>query len=137
MEMGRRSTSAKSIVSAFALVLCLSCGGGSGNNGPAGVPGSATVVSLNAPQSAALCDWINTRLGGYGSIDNCDGGGSRHADSTQQDCVSGLSDFNACPSLTVGAVVDCINASGGDLCRADTSPACAPINQCGRADGGA
>jgi hypothetical protein len=95
------------------------------------------VVSLDATQGAALCDWINKNLGGYGSIDNCDGGGSRHADSTQQSCVSGLSDFYACPSLTVGSVEDCISASGGDLCRVDTAPACAGINQCGKADAGA
>jgi hypothetical protein len=27
--------------------------------------------------------------------------------------------------------VDCINATGGDMCRIDTEPACAPIIQCG------
>jgi hypothetical protein len=136
METVRRSTSAKFIVSALGLLLCVGCGGGSGNSGPAGVPRSATVPSLDATQSAALCDWINAKLGGYGSIDNCDGGGSRHADSTQQSCIDGLSDFLACPSVTAGYVEDCINASGGDLCRVDTSPACTDVTYCGRPDGG-
>ena len=136
MNVDRRMTSsAKSL--ALVLLLSLSCGGGGGNKGPAGVPRSATVPSLDATQSAVLCDWINASVGGYGSIDNCDGGGSRHADSTPQSCVSGLSDFNACPSMTAGEVEDCINAIGGDLCRIDTAPACAPINQCGNPDGGA
>jgi hypothetical protein len=137
MGVDRRSTLATCLVSAFALVLSSSCGGGGGSSGPAGVPRSATVVSLDAAQSAALCDWVNKSLGGYGSIDNCDGGGSRHADSTQQGCVSGLSDFQRCPSLTVGSVEDCINAIGGDLCGIDTAPTCAGINQCGNVDGGA
>jgi hypothetical protein len=120
----------------FVLVLCLGCSGGSGGGGPAGVPRTATVPSLNAQQMAALCDWVNASLGGYGSIDNCDGGGSRHADSTQQSCVSGLGDFNACPSVTVGEVEDCINAAHGDLCLTDTLPVCAAIAGCG-IDGGA
>lgn len=119
------------------MVLCLGCSGGSGGGGPAGVPRTATVPSLNAQQMAALCDWVNASLGGYGSIDNCDGGGSRHADSTQQSCVSGLSDFQACPSVTVGEVDDCINAAHGDLCLVDTLPVCAPIAGCGTIDGGA
>jgi hypothetical protein len=137
MGVIRRSTSATFLVSTTVLVVSASCGGGGGGTGPAGVPASATVVSLDATQSAALCDWINKSLGGYGSIDNCDGGGSRHADSTQQSCVSGLSDFNACPSLTVGTVEECILAIGGDLCRIDAAPACADINQCGTGDAGA
>jgi len=101
------------------------------------VPRTATVPSLNAQQMAALCDWVNASLGGYGSIDNCDGGGSRHADSTQQSCISGLSDFYACPSVTVGEVEDCINAARGDLCLVDTLPVCAPIAGCGTTDAGA
>src|SRR6266540_1894617 len=132
MGASGRSTSARLVVSAFALALCSSCGPASGGNGPAGVPRTASVVSLDANQAAALCDWVNASLGGYGSIDTCDAIDMRHADSTQQACVSGLSDFSACPSLTVGSVEDCINALGGDLCREDTAPACAGINGCGQ-----
>jgi hypothetical protein len=87
---------------------------------------------LDATQLAALCDWINASVGGYGSINNCDGGGSRHADSTQQSCVSKL-----CPWQTVAAYTDCINAIGGDLCRTDTASACVPLEQCVMPDGGA
>ena len=121
----------KYLGSALVFLMSLSCGGKGGNTGPAGVPRSATIPSLDTTQSAVLCDWVNQSLGGYGSIDNCDGGGSRHADSTPQGCVSGLRDFGACPSVTVGMLVDCINATGGDMCRIDTEPACAPIIQCG------
>ena len=130
------STTGTSALSALALVLCVGCGGGSGSAGPAGLPRTATVPALDAQQIAALCDWINAGVGGYGSIDNCDGGGSRHADSTQQSCISGFSGAQACPTLTVGAVQDCIDAIGGDLCRTDTAPECAGVNRCGSADAG-
>jgi hypothetical protein len=59
------TSSAKSL--ALVLLLSLSCGGGGGNKGPAGVPRSATVASLDATQSAVLCDWINASVGGYGA----------------------------------------------------------------------
>jgi len=96
----------KYLGSALVFLMSLSCGGKGGNTGPAGVPRSATIPSLDATQSAVLCDWVNNSLGGYGSIDNCDGGGSRHADSTPQGCVSGLRDFGACPSVTVSSSYD-------------------------------
>lgn len=135
MRADSRSTSAAGrCVSALLLVLSLGCGGGSGSSGPAGVPRTATVISLTASQLAALCDWANASVGGYGSIDNCDGGGSRHANDTQASCVSKA--FGACPTLTVGTLEDCINALGGDLCQTDTAPACAGLNQC-NVDGGA
>ena len=125
----------KTVGRALPLVLWLGCGGGGGSAGPDGVPRAATVLSLDAKQSAALCDWINASVGGYGSIDNCAGGGARHADSTQQSCVSGFSGVQACPSLTVGAVEDCINAIGGDLCLTETAPACLVLVLCESADG--
>ena len=93
------------------------------------------MISLDANQLASLCDWVNASVGGYGSIDNCDGGGSRHANSTQQDCVE--KGFDGCPSLKVGALEDCVNAISGDLCQTDTAPVCVSINQCGSTDGGA
>jgi hypothetical protein len=95
------------------------------------------VGSLDPTQVATLCDWINASVGGYGSIDNCDGGGSHHADSTQQTCVSGGTPKKVCPSLAVGAIEDCINAIGGDLCLTDTAPPCLDLGQCPSADGGA
>jgi hypothetical protein len=114
----------------LAVVLLLGCGGGgggSGGGGPAGLPRTASVPSLDATQIAALCDWINASVGGYGSIDNCDGGGSRHADSTQQSCISGFSGAQACPTLTVGAVQDCIKPSAG-ICAGPTRPPRAPAS---------
>ena len=132
---GRWTSAAGRIVSALVLVLASGCSGGSGSTGPAGVPRTATVISLDPSQLASLCDWVNASVGGYGSIDNCDGGGSRHANDTQQSCVSKV--FGGCPSLTVGALDDCINAIGGDLCQTDTAPACVSVNQCGSTDGGA
>jgi hypothetical protein len=93
------------------------------------------VGSLNATQVAAICDWFNASVGGYGSIDNCDGGGSAHAMSTQASCVSSWP--KVCPSVTAGAFEDCINSLGGDLCLVDTSPACAGLMQCGTGDAGA
>jgi hypothetical protein len=136
MGSDRRWTSAagRAIGAALVLVLWSSCGA-SGSAGPAGVPRTETVVSLDANQLASLCDWVNASVGGYGSIDNCAGGGSRHANSTQQDCVD--KGFDVCPSLTVGALEDCINAIGGDLCQTDTAPPCVSLYQCGSIDGGA
>ena len=127
----------QSVARTLPLVLWLGCGGGGGSAGPAGVPRTAPVPSLDGKQIAALCDWINVSVGGYGSIDNCEGGGSRHADSTQGSCISGFGGVQACPSLTVRALEDCINAIGGDLCRIETAPACAGLHQCGNADGSA
>jgi hypothetical protein len=119
---------------AVLLVLWSGCGGGSGSAGPAGIPRTAPVVSLTSSQLGSLCDWVAASLGGYGSADNCDGGGSQEADSSQQDCVSKA--FGGCPSLTVGAVEDCVNAIGGNLCRTDTTPACIAAEQCGGIDAG-
>jgi hypothetical protein len=87
------------------------------------------VGSLDATQIAAFCDWISASVGGYGSIDNCDGGGSAHAYSTQASCVSSWP--KVCPSVTAGALEDCVNSLGGDLCRVDTAPECAGLMQCG------
>jgi hypothetical protein len=116
-------------------LLCFDCGGGgSGGTGPAGLPRTATVVSLSPSQLASLCDWANNSVGGYGSIDNCDGGGSHQANSTQQDCVDKA--FGVCSSQTVGALEDCITAISGDLCQIDIAPACVSLKQCGTTDGG-
>jgi hypothetical protein len=104
----------------FALACACSSGGSSGS-GHSGVPRDATLVSLTAQQFGKLCDWINASVGGYGSIDNCDGGSSRHADSNQQACIDGTV---GCPAVTVGAVEDCINAIAGDLCRTETEATC-------------
>jgi hypothetical protein len=141
---------AKALGSALALLLTLGCGGGgaakdggggAANDGggagshPAGIARTATVRSLDQQQLAALCDWINASVGGYGSIDNCAGGGSHHADSDQQSCIGGFSGAQVCSTLTVGALEDCIDALGGHLCRVDTAPACASLTKCGP-DGG-
>jgi hypothetical protein len=119
------------------LLFLFACSSGGGSSGPAGLSREASVPSLDAQQIAALCDWINASVGGYGSIDNCDSGGSRHADSNQQACIGGFGGAQACPSLTVGAIEDCINAIGGDLCKTDTLPVCTALNVCPVADGGA
>lgn len=135
LNFGRQNLASKLVGGALVLVLWSGCGGGSGSAGPAGVPRAATVVSLNTTQLGALCDWVAASVGGYGSIDNCDGGGSQHESSTQQDCVSKA--FGGCPTLTAGTLEDCVNALGGDLCRAETAPACVGVNQCGNPDAGA
>jgi hypothetical protein len=120
----------------IALVMWLSCGGGSG--GPeSGLPRTATVPSLDANQLATLCDWINARVGGYGRVDTCAGGKTRHSDASQATCVSGYRDAQICPTLTVGSLEDCIDAIGGDLCRTDTALPCKALDQCQSVDGGA
>jgi hypothetical protein len=125
----------RSLGGALVLILWSGCGGGGSSSGPAGIPRTATVVSLSGSQLAALCDWSAANLGGYGSIDNCDGGGSRHESSTQQDCVSKA--FGGCPTLTVGALEDCVNAANGHLCLTDTAPVCVSASRCGSTDGSA
>jgi hypothetical protein len=119
-------------LAALALLPC-ACGGGRGGGGnsgpPADVPRDALVGSLTTQQLGALCDWINASVGGYGSIDNCDGGGSRYAATNQQSCIDAL-----CYTLTAGETEDCVSAIGGDLCRADTEPKC--MVACPTFDGG-
>jgi hypothetical protein len=54
-----------------------------------------------------------------------------------QACIDGCGGAQVCPTLTVGAVENCINALGGDLCRLDGIPACESLDRCGGNDGGA
>lgn len=116
---------------AVALFACSCSNGGGSSSGPAGVPRDTLVGSLTMQQLGALCDWANASIGGYGSIENCDGGGSAHAVSDQQSCIGKL-----CFTLPAGAFEDCFNAIGGSLCRAETEPKCMALANCPLYDGG-
>ena len=115
-------------------LLAFSCGAKTVGSG---LPREAPLPSLTTRQMGVLCDWINASFGGYGSIDSCDGGGSRHADTNQQACMGGFGGAQSCPTLTVGALEDCINAVGGDMCRIITEPRCVALEGCPAGDGGA
>jgi hypothetical protein len=128
-----------------ALVFAVSCGSGTagpdgglsgtggtwgGGNG-SGVPASTTVASLNATQAAAVCDWVNAQLGGYGREVTCTDGSNGGTDPDQQTCAGGLMIVGPlCPTLTVGSVEGCAAALGTNTCAQATTPACAAFNAC-------
>jgi len=130
----------------FAILGCLSmfgCGGGSsggndgggGGNGGAGTSSglsrTATVKSLSSAQAATLCDWQSAKQGGYGRSVNCADGSMQTTDPDKATCVSAVSVVGGlCPTLTVGDIEDCANASKTDLCSFDTQAGCANLRAC-------
>jgi len=113
------------------LLACLGCGGSTGSDAPANVPTAATLGSLDGQQMAALCDWQNGKIGGYGKSVQCDSGMSFQSDASQAGCVKSLiASSQRCPTMTVSTVEACINALGGDVCRLELAPECAPLANC-------
>jgi len=132
----------------FACVACLSmfgCGGGSssdndggggrGANGgtgtSSGLSRAATVKSLTPAQAGTLCDWQSGKQGGYGRSVDCADGSTQTTDPDKTMCVSAVSAVGSlCPTLTVGDVEDCANASQTDLCSFETQAGCANVRAC-------
>lgn len=132
----------------FAMLACVSmfgCGGGSGGGSDGGGGGgtnggtgassgllrTATVKSLTSAQAATLCDWQNGKQGGYGRSVTCADGSTQTTDPDKATCVSAASLVGSlCPTLTVGDIEDCANASQTDLCSFDTQAGCANVRAC-------
>jgi hypothetical protein len=117
------------------------CGSNSGVSSSSGLPRAATLATLTTAQFGTMCDWVNTRQGGYGQSVHCPAGDTQTTDDSKAACLSIASQLAAlCPNLTVGSVEDCTNATQTELCAFPTEPACAPVRNCavgGAADGGA
>jgi hypothetical protein len=117
---------------AAALIAVVSCSGDGGGPGPtSGLSRQATIASLNAQQAATICDWTNAKQGGYGRDTTCSDGSSQETDADKQTCVESVPLVGAlCPTLTVGDIEDCANATGTDLCALTTAAGCAAFRQC-------
>jgi len=110
----------------------LSCGGDGGGPAPSsGLPRASTLASLDAAQAGTLCDWTNTRQGGYNRTASCAGGTTEMTDPDRASCVVSIGDIGtSCATLTIGDVEDCAKAIGADLCARPTAPGCANFNAC-------
>jgi len=126
----------------LACVSMCGCGGGSndgaggggakgGAGASSGLSRTATVKSLTSAQATTLCDWQTAKQGGYGRSVTCADGSMQSTDPDQATCVSAVSLVGSlCPTLTVGDVEDCADASQTDLCSFDTQAGCAKVRAC-------
>lgn len=106
-------------------------GGGNGDRmASSGLPRTTPTGSLSPTDAAKLCDWTNQLRGGYARTVACASDASNAmTDSDQGACLaSGPFGSATCPTLTVGDVEDCVNATGGDICQTRTVAGCAAIN---------
>jgi len=128
------SNRSRRVVGAFAaavLIAVVSCSGDGGPGPSSGLSRQATLASLTSQQAATLCDWSNAKQGGYGREATCSDGSLQETDSDKQSCVESVPYVGAlCPTLTVGDIEDCANATGTDLCALTTAAACAAFRQC-------
>jgi hypothetical protein len=88
-------------------------GGASGSSGSATtapLDPSATLPSLSAAQKGELCDWVASRLGGYGTTTSCPGGTGIMVAANQADCVAGLAVSADSCQATVQDEYNCINS---------------------------
>ena len=116
-------------VVAMAMVVTMSmtaCG-----SGDKSLDRNKTVATLSTDEKTTLCDQLNGAQGGYGRSVTCASGQTETTDPNQSECVlSTPASGSPCAALTVGTVLDCAAAVGGDLCLFETAPACQPIRTC-------
>lgn len=115
--------------------LLAACGSSSGTAPPvgnsSGLPRSSTIASLTTAQAGTLCDWANAKEGGYGRSMTCPDGSDGSTDPSRESCVSLVVYLGIkCPTLSVGDLEDCGNASGADVCSIPAQAACAAFNAC-------
>jgi hypothetical protein len=103
---------------------CSSSSGGGGANGASGVPSGKRLDSLTDAEKAAICDWTNNKLGGYGMSKDCGNGLTIDADASQAECVASAP--TSC-AATVGQAEACANAM---TCSNLIPNECAPLFQC-------
>lgn len=112
----------------------LGCSGGDGTGSGAtgsGVPRSSTIASLTPAQAGTLCDWTNTKQGGYGRLVTCPDGTEEDTDADKAYCMAAFPLIaQYCPTLTVGDIEDCANATGTNLCAFATAAGCANARTC-------
>jgi|SRR5580658_8616347 hypothetical protein len=101
------------------IALAIACGGsGDGTGGPlladagltSGIDESTPLLGLTPAQATSLCEWVATRVGGYGRTIDC-GSGDTISSDTYSQCLSGGMFVNVSPdcTATVSDVETCIN----------------------------
>jgi len=75
-----------------------------------GIDESTPVLSLTPAQKTFLCEWVATRIGGYGRTIDC-GSGDTISSDTYSECLAGGMFTNVSPdcAATVSDVETCIN----------------------------
>ncbi len=120
----------------------LGCGNGA-DSGPAGpmdagserldiasVSRTESLDQLTDAEKATVCDWVNTKQGGYGRQVLCDKDPPVSTDASLSACIGSIAGFAELCPLTVGQLVDCAQATGADLCQVYTLPTCEVIATC-------
>jgi hypothetical protein len=110
----------------LALLLAL---GACGEAPPArsGVDPSIAIADLTPPDVQIYCEWSVAERGGFGSSEMCDDGTTIETESIGS-CVDTIADLTC--TDTIGALEDCILATGGNLCLLPDEPACAAYEAC-------
>lgn len=105
---------------------------GGSSNTSSGIARVTALADLTTDQASVLCDWTNLKQGGYGRVVAC----PERAEATSPNnlaCVNTTPTLGArCMDLNVGDVEDCANATGADLCKLETAPACIAVTTCGQ-----
>ena len=105
--------------------------GGSGT-GASGLPASEKLNNLTDAEKGQLCDWMASKLGGYGVTCNSDWAFMTYPD--QASCVADGSSPTSTPNCqaTVGQAEACVNSISKCTTFTDlkNSPLCAPLTVC-------
>ena len=106
---------------------------GCGSGGGSGVDGAKSIAALESADKAALCDWMNGKLGGgYDKPIVCGSETIDHTDDSQAECVQ---DFPSCVA-TVAQFETCVGRFIDTKCdeaaqqQAAASADCAPVADC-------
>ncbi len=91
---------------------------------PRSIDGGTLLTNLTPAQSAALCDWMEGTLGGYGTTTACSNGTSVMNAPDQATCVSTRLVYR-CP-VTVADVETCVLVEAATH-GCDSPPACRPL----------
>jgi hypothetical protein len=116
------------LVLGFALAGCgSSSGGGSASSG---VDATKRLDALSAAEKGQLCDWIASKMGGYGHTTSCGSDLTLDAPANQAECVA---EMPATCAATVAQAEACQNQTS---CTNPLPEACAPIIDCILGGGG-
>ena len=106
--------------------------GSSGLPGTSGLPASEKLNNLTDAEKGQLCDWMASKLGGYGVTCNPDWAFMTYPD--QASCVADGSSPTNTPNCqaTVGQAEACVNSISKCTTFTDlkNSPLCAPLTVC-------
>jgi hypothetical protein len=109
------------LVLGFVLAGCGSSGGGSTSSG---VDTTKRLDSLSAAEKGQMCDWIASKMGGYGASKSCGADLTLEAPASQAECVA---EMPATCAATVAQLEACTNQTS---CENILPESCAPIIEC-------